>query len=84
MTHLMYNSDKCGRQRNIVVGQMSGQTNIGHTNIGHTNIGHTFINQTNIGRTKLGALFQVTSVLCLTVCEGIIVHFGTQISIKNF
>jgi hypothetical protein len=79
MTHLMYNSDKCGRQRNIVVGQMSGQTNIGHTNIGHT-----FINQTNIGRTKLGALFQVTSVLCLTVCEGIIVHFGTQISIKNF
>ena len=79
MTHLMYKSDKCGRQRNIVVGQMSGQTNIGHTNIGHT-----FINQTNVGRTKLGALFQVTSVLCLTVCEGIIVHFGTQISIKKF
>jgi hypothetical protein len=79
MTHLMYKSDKCGRQRNIVVGQMSGQTNIGHTNIGHT-----FINQTNVGRTKLGALFQVTSVLCLTVCEGIIVHFGTQILIKKF
>ena len=74
MTNLMYKLDKYGRQTNIVVGQMSGQTNIGHTNI----------NQTNVGRTKLEALFQVTSVLCLTVCEGIIVHFGTQISIKNF
>jgi hypothetical protein len=64
MTNLMYKLDKYGRQTNIVVGQMSGQTNIGHTNI----------NQTNVGRTKLEALFQVTSVLCLTSKNSVIAN----------
>jgi hypothetical protein len=33
MTHFMYRSDKCGGQTSVVVGQMSGQTNVGRAKL---------------------------------------------------
>jgi hypothetical protein len=53
MTHFMYRSDKCGGRTSVVVGQMSGQTNVGRTNVGRTNVGRT-----NVGQTKVAAPFE--------------------------
>jgi hypothetical protein len=52
MMHIMYRSDKCGGRTNIVVGQMSGRTNVGRTNVGWTNVGWK-----NVGGTKVFIIF---------------------------
>ncbi len=49
----MYRSDKCGGRTRVVVGQMSGRTNVGRTNVGRTKVGRT-----NVGRTKVTAPFK--------------------------
>jgi hypothetical protein len=41
MTHFMYRSDKWGGRTIVVVGQMSGRTNVGRTNVSRTNVGRT-------------------------------------------
>ncbi len=54
MAHIMYRSDKCGGRTNVVVGQMSGWTNVGRTNVGRTNVGRT-----NVGQTKVAAAYPI-------------------------
>jgi hypothetical protein len=41
MSHSYYRWHKCRSGRNVMVGQMSGGTNVGGTNVGRTNVGRT-------------------------------------------
>jgi hypothetical protein len=64
MTHFMYRSDKCGGQTSVVVGQMSGQTNVafspevrqisGRTNVQVGQMSCLYIGRTNVAILALG------------------------------
>ena len=41
MSHSYYRWHKCRSGRNVMVGQMSGGTNVGGTNVSWTNVGRT-------------------------------------------